>query len=170
MRCGNYVIYVCVWWVVSRSCGLYLNKTIFRQKKFTLSPCPQGNYCKAEEKRGKLWRVTRMWPGRKEDDKLYYFMWENESEREHPCKEESFIKWVKWLLPSALTTTDLLLAVALACIMMWSSNSSWWFHLLPTTPSEQTRDLDVAMKQCRYDMMKDSSIGISFGSEFCFVS
>ena len=36
---------------------------------FTLSPCPQGNNCKAEEKKGKLWRVTRMWLGRKEDDK-----------------------------------------------------------------------------------------------------
>ena len=41
VRCGNYVIYVCVWWVLSRSCGLYLNKTIFRQRKFTLSPWPQ---------------------------------------------------------------------------------------------------------------------------------
>ena len=25
-----------------------------RQKMFTLSPCPQGNNCRAEEKRGKL--------------------------------------------------------------------------------------------------------------------
>ena len=60
---------MCVRWVLGRSCDLYLNKTIFRQKMFTLSPCPQGNNCKAEEKKGKLWRVTRMWLGRKEDDK-----------------------------------------------------------------------------------------------------
>ena len=124
--CGNYVIYMCVWLVLGRSCDLYLNKTIFRQKKFTLSPCPQVNNCKAEEMREKLWRrVTRMWPGRKEDDEcilLQVRKWIRKRTCEQRRQEESFIKWVKWLLLSDLTTTDLLLAVA---DVMWSSNTSW---------------------------------------------
>ena len=52
-----------------------------------------------------------------------------------------------------------------------SSNLSWWFHLLPTTPSDRRlRDFEIAMKQSRYDMMKDPSIETSFGSEICLLS
>ena len=61
-----------------------------------------------------------------------------EQKREYSSKGESLNKRVKWLLLSALTTTDLLLAVADAsCDVMGSSNSSCWFHLLPTTPSDR---------------------------------
>ena len=52
-----------------------------------------------------------------------------------------------------------------------SSNLTWWFHLLPTTPSDRRLgDFEIAMKQSRYDMMKDSSIEIRFGSEICLLS
>ena len=52
-----------------------------------------------------------------------------------------------------------------------SSNLTWWFHLLPTTPSDRRLgDFEIAMKQSRYDMMKDSSIEIRFGSKICLLS
>ena len=52
-----------------------------------------------------------------------------------------------------------------------SSNLTWWFHLLPTTPSDRRLgDFEIAMKQSRYDMMKDSSIEIRYGSEICLLS
>ena len=101
---------------------------------------------------------------------LLHFKWENESEKRTCELGESLIKWVKWLLLSALTTRTLLLALADACDMIndamnISSNLTWWFHLLPTTPSvRRLGDFEVAMKQSRYDMMKDSSIEIRFGT------
>ena len=52
-----------------------------------------------------------------------------------------------------------------------SSNLTWSFHLLPTTPSDRRLgDFEIAMKQSRYDMMKDSSIEIRFGSKICLLS
>ena len=105
---------------------------------------------------------------------VFYFKWENETEREHAIKEESIIKWVKWLLCCSLPSQPRTLFWLWLMLVMWCDHPihrDGSIFILPTTPSDRRlRDFEIAMKQSRYDMMKDPSIETSFGSEICLLS
>ena len=111
---------------------------------FTMTTA-QVNDFKAGETRGKLWGVTRMWLVRREDDECILLqLWKWIIEENMRAKKRH---WVKRLRLSAFTTYNVKRhnhepssgsGWCLWCdAMNTSSNSSWWFHLLTTTPSDR---------------------------------